>query len=455
MRKLTVAIAVLAITTTVAGPGPSAPRAKAQAAVPPNVLIIMTDDQRRAGTLEIMDSLRRIFGDDGTIFSNAHVTTPLCCPSRASIFSGLYAHNHGIRSNDGANFDTYPHAQTVQAYLQRAGYVTGYFGKFFNRWPIEQAPPYFDRWAINSRGVNYRLAQFNVDGTLTTVTRYDTTYITDMLHGFLQETETDDARPWFAVLAPKAPHAPSTAQVRYEATRVGTWDGNAAVWEEDRTDKHPSVQASDVSIWRAQRVRRAHLRTLLSVDDSIEETFALLDELGEKRDTLAIYLSDNGFLWREHGVIAKRQPFIPASRVPLFVRGPHFERGVRDTSLVANIDLAPTILEAAGLLPDEPMDGRSLLSGEIHERLLLEYWLGNDASRFPEWAALLTEGYQYTEYYDAGNAIPTFREYYDLVADPWQLENLLGDGDVTNDPDWLLLSQQLREDRSCRGSDCP
>jgi arylsulfatase A-like enzyme len=230
------------------------------------------------------------------------------------------------------------------------------------------------------------------------------------------------------------------------------------VFEEDRTDKHPDVQARDEPIERAYRKRKRQLRTLMSVDDSIAETFALLDELEERRNTLAIFMSDNGVLWREHGIMAKSQPFTPSIQLPLFVRGPGIEGGVIDDRLVANIDIAPTILEVVGLTPDEAMDGSSLLAGEERDRLLIEYFRSADFEHTGKWASTLTTTYQYTEYYedpDPQNTLPTFREYYDMVADPWQLENLFADLDPTNDPDPLTLHTQLRNDRTCRGNACP
>jgi arylsulfatase A-like enzyme len=457
MRKLITLVLLSAVVGVLARPMPD-PSPTAQTTRPPNVLVILTDDQRREGTLAVMEELRREFRRRGTEFTQAFVTTPLCCPSRGSIWSGLYTHNHGITSNDGTEFENYPQDLTVQAYLQNAGYTTGYFGKYFNKWPLGEPPPYFDHWAINSRGSNYRFSHFNINGRVTGIDAYDTRFITDHLTEFITAAETDDERPWFAVLAPKAPHGPATPARRYDHERVERWKPSPAVFEEDRSDKHPDVQARNEPLEKAQQRRRQQLRTLLSVDDSIGQTFDLLRGLSEERETLAIFVSDNGLLWREHGIMAKSQPFMPSIQVPLFVRGPGVEQGAVDESLVANIDLAPTILEAAGIVPSEPMDGRSLFSSEERERLLLEYYRSPDFPHTGKWAATLTPEYQYVEYYDDAdpqNAVPTFREYYDLVEDPWQLENLFGDLDITNDPNPVLLHQQLQEDRTCRGESCP
>ncbi|MBA3429894.1 MAG: sulfatase-like hydrolase/transferase, partial [Actinobacteria bacterium] len=131
----------------------------AQASARPNILIILTDDQRATGTMWVMPKTRAIFGSGGTRYNNAVATTPLCCPSRASIFSGRYAHNHGVVSNASAgalNQDL-----TIQAQLRRAGYRTAVAGKFLNGFP--SSPPHFDRWAVH-RGRRYFDATFDLDG---------------------------------------------------------------------------------------------------------------------------------------------------------------------------------------------------------------------------------------------------------------------------------------------------
>ncbi len=134
----------------------------------------------------------------------------------------------------------------------------------------------------------------------------------------------------------------------------------------------------------------------------------------------------------------------------------HLEAGSVDKRLVSLVDLAPTILAAAGLedRPTHELDGRSLLDGTWErERSLHEYWAPDGENR-EDWAALHTKDYQYNEYYDElGNVV--FREYYDLNADPWELENLLVDLNPLNDPDVAALSEQLAGDRSCKGASCP
>jgi arylsulfatase A-like enzyme len=424
----------------------------------PNILIIVTDDQR-AGTLDVMPATRRWFKRGGTSFKNAFATTPLCCPSRASIFTGQYAHNHGVRRNpSGWKLDQ---RSTIQRYLKQEGYRNAIFGKYLQGVPTEFNPPYFDTWSVFPRSRSaYRNGTWNVDGRLRIIPRYATRYISRRSRGFLEASESLDQQPWFLVLTPPAPHLPYTPQPKYAGTPVPHWDPNPAVLEEDRSDKPPFVQERSVPLHRARKVRAKQLRTLMSVDDMVKRVFSKLRVLEERRNTLAFFLSDNGYLWGEHGlggsVYAKRPPYTGSVRIPLLARWRgHFLRNESDSRLVANIDIAPTIADAVGVKPDPeyPMDGKSLLGTGSRDHLLLEYFL--DVGSTPDWAAFRSRNEAYVEYYLADGLTPTFREYYSLAEDPWQLENLLGNGDPDDDPQFQELSRQLDEDRRCSGNDCP
>lgn len=417
----------------------------------PNVLVILTDDQRTG--LSAMPSTRTLFRRQGTTFPNGFVTTPQCCPSRASIMSGRYAHNHGVQDNNGAaNLDM---EQTFQAVLQGAGYRTGFAGKFLNGWDPSVPPPHFDDWAMRGAGNGYYGGGWNINGVMRVVDAYSTTLIRRRGLRFLRDAESDDARPWLLFLSTLAPHGPFRPEPKYEAARVGRWDGNPAVFESDRSDKPQRI--SDVGNCHlpcGRAKRRGQLRTLMSVDDLVERVFRLLERNGE-RNTIAIFLSDNGFGWGEHGLAGKGVPYDHATRVPMYVRWPgHLAAQSIDTRIAANIDIAPTILDAARI-PDSampPMDGRSLLNETwSRDRILLELWVHGS------WASLRATNFQYVEYYDdVGTTI--FREYYDLARDRWQLENLLADGDPANDPDpgtISSLSLDLQRARSCTGQDCP
>jgi arylsulfatase A-like enzyme len=435
-------------------------RAEAQGEQP-NILIIVTDDQRASGTMmrSVMPFTRRVFGNGGTRFARAFATTPLCCPSRASIFTGQYVHNHRARQEDqGKRLNQ---ESTVQYYLQNAGYRTAIFGKYLNGWDVTVAPPYFDRWATFSRGLvfgsnGYYDLPFNVQGRMKTIGRYSTNYIANKATTFIQSTEADDARPWLLYVAPFAPHYPAVPHPLYADAPVRRFRPSPAMLEKDRTDKPPFVQKASRSLDGVRRLRRQQLRTLMSVDDLVERIFAEIWNGGEGRRTLAFFMSDNGFLWREHGMTGKRVPYTDSIRIPLYVRWPgHVVAGGVDGRIGGNIDIAPTILEAAGITPRLPMDGRSLLGSWDRDRILTEFW---NAPGVPTWASIRGPSYQYVEYYESDGTTINFKEYYDLSRDPWQLTNLLGDQDPDNDPPPELLvelSDQLAADRLCVGTACP
>lgn len=425
----------------------------------PNVLVIVTDDQRE-GTLNVMPATRRVFIRGGRSYSEAYATSPLCCPSRASIMTGRYPHNHEVRRNEDA--DNLVQESTVQYYLQQDGYLTGIAGKYLNSWKeAEVDPPYFDRWAViddsSYEDVYYDFTA-NINGRITEPRGYSTDFIGRRSVRFLNDFEEEDETPWFLYVAPFASHKPFEPAKRYRNADVPLWVGNPAAIEADRSDKPPWVQARSVRLAGGRATSRQQSRTLMSADDMVRRVFNELVRLNEDQDTLAVFVSDNGYLWGEHGLASKRFPYTQAIRVPLMVRWPGVVgEAETDDSLVGNIDIAPTIVEAAGVEtdPDHPMDGRSLLSAAPRRELLLEYFGSRIGADVPAWASTRTPTYQYVEYYDPLTGTLQYTEYYDLVEDPWQLVNLLGDSDPTNDPPTVVLSIELQQTRDCRGADCP
>jgi arylsulfatase A-like enzyme len=405
----------------------------------------MTDDQRAQGTMDVMPNTRQWFEDGGVRFPNAFATTPLCCPSRASVFSGRYTHNHGVRNNDLAN--VLDQRFTIQAYLKAAGYKTGIFGKYFNAWNLFQDPEWYDDFAISTAG--YSPARYNVQGTISTITQYATSYIRDHAVRFIQESEASDATPWLLNVHPTAPHSPFTPDAAYAGASVPPFVPPPT--ETDKRDKLPGNQADNISLATIEADRANQLRTLMSVDDMVQTIFETLDAAGETSNTLAIFMSDNGYFWGEHGLGAKGDPYDAAVRLPMYLRWPgQVIPGSTDNRLVANVDLAPTIAAAVGgLAPGLPMDGRNLLDPlQNRTRLLTEHEHGG-------WAALRTLTSLYIESYSGDDRRITHREYYDLLSDPDELENLLADGNPSNDPATPALSAQLSADRDCAGADCP
>jgi arylsulfatase A-like enzyme len=418
----------------------------------PNVLIILTDDQRAMDTMEHMPETLGWFGQGGTTFTEGFVTTPLCCPSRAAIMTGRFNHNNNVRTNgDQALLD---HGSTIQRYLSEAGYRTALAGKFLNLWPVEQNPPHFDRWALlRPETSGYYDSRFNVDGTVQTEPSYSTDFIRDYALGLLDDWESNDDRPWFMLVTPYAPHDPADPAARHAAAVFPSWPGNPGVFEADKSDKPPSVRNASRTYEEALVDRDRQLRTLLAVDEMVDDILQRIEARGEQ-NTLAFFLSDNGFFWAEHGLRGKNRPYTEAIKVPFLMRWPgRVPAGAAHGSPVANIDLVPTIMEAAGIQPDPqyPLDGRSLLGPGPRKKLLTESWAPN--ARGP-WASTRTPTYQYIEYRDRTTGAVRFREYYDLVVDPFQLTNLFRDGTPRNDPWAPVLSREVSALQRCVGADC-
>jgi arylsulfatase A-like enzyme len=445
------------IAVTAVPPAPTVARAAARGSAP-NVLIIVTDDQR-ADTLKVQQHTRRLIREKGVRFTDAYTTTPTCCPARATIFTGRYPHNHGVRTNDGTTTENLDHSTTLQAYLQGIGYRTALFGKYLNGWNRSTNPPHFDRWAFFSgRDGYYFGSRWNVDGKQRYVSRYSTSFIRRQALDFIGSAEAR-RRPWLTFLTTAAPHAPFTPQRRYRGADVPPFEVTPAMQEEDRSDKPPYVQAVDRPVGLAREVNRGQLRTLLSVDDLVRSVIEKLVRTKQAEDTLIIYMSDNGYLHSEHRLTGKTAPYLPSIKIPLVMRFPGRVSPGTDERLVSNIDVAPTVLDAVGIEPptDPPMDGRSLLDRTWErDHLLLEYFRRIRRGT-PEWGATLTKEDQYIEYYEDGGRINAiFREYYDLVTDPYQLENPLGNQDPADDPLLFpLRAQQLDEDRQCEGTTGP
>jgi arylsulfatase A-like enzyme len=452
-----------AVMLSVAFPASAAPAGAAPAPLgadrPPNVLLIVTDDQRAEGTLEVMPKTRYWLEQGGTRFTNAFATTPLCCPGRASLFSGRYAHNHGVRTNgEFATVSQLDQRSTLQRYLKNAGYRTALIGKFFYSWNLSLAPRFVDEWTLFRAG--YNNAFFSVNGQGQNVP-YSTHFISERAVQFLHQTEAEDGQPWFLHVGTHAPHLSPQPEPAYLQAPVPAWPGDPAVHEADRTDKAPWVATYNPpygdTFQGVTSIRDRQLRTLMSVDDLVGTLFDTLTSLGEEQNTIAVFLSDNGFMWGDHSLGAeKRFPYTPSVKIPMMLRWPgHVAAGASDPRLVSNVDVAPTILGAAGLSvdPEFRLDGRSLLAPHPREHLLLEYWRSPDGGP-PPWASIRTAHYQYIEWYsDEGGAV-SFREYYDLVADPWQLQNLLADTNPANDPDVAALSALLATARSCTRRRC-
>ena len=475
------------------------------AAASPNILIIVTDDQRANGTMDIsdpnLDPMRKTkqwFGAEGTRFAEGSVTTPLCCPSRSSIFTGRYVHNHGVKLNtDGALLGTTedelapdgspnPQRTTLQYYLEQKAnprYETAIFGKYLNNWNINctdggppTPPPFFDKYAIF--GDAYSPTCVNDQGAEKWIWQYSTGYVGDKAVGFLDQMHTNSPdQPWFLYVAPSTPHAPFTPETKYASAPVPPFAPNDSFFENDKRDK-PFLYRSLINDADAVvRTRDNQLRMLRSADDVVDRIFNELSNepwpghpgRTQADNTMAFFLGDNGYLWGEHGLIAKPLPYLDDIDVPFYLRWPGWtghSGGETDNRLVTNVDIAPTVLDTVGgISTSPPMDGQSLLdTAKKRNRLVSELWQPLAAAppndKYLYAASIQTQTFHYIEYYappgSNGQLVIRAREYYDLTNDHLELTNLLDDGNPKNDPPTGALSAQLAADRSCPATQaCP
>src|SRR4051794_11844576 len=258
---LAIVLAIAAVTVAVAVTGGSDP--SSLSANPPNVLFIVTDDQRLEGTMVMMPKTLQWFADQGTTYSQAYITTPLCCPARSSIFTGQFTHNTGVRTNRSATF--LDPRYTLERTLHDAGYYTGLYGKYLNLWSDLRNPPYFDKFAVFDAG--YKTFRANEQGTLKQINPYSTNYIQNNAVTFLNDREANDSQPWFLYLAPYAPHLPATPEDQYANAPIPPFTPNPATWESDRSDKPPWVQFAQLDQAQVISDRDKALRTLISVDN--------------------------------------------------------------------------------------------------------------------------------------------------------------------------------------------
>ena len=426
------------------------PATAAGAGAAPNVLVVMTDDQAAHGTMAVMPKTRRLIGRRGARFAQAHATTPSCCPSRASFFTGRYAHNHGVTDNfAAARLD---HDRTVQRLLRRRGYRTAIFGKFLNRWPLDVDPPHFDDWAVTEGG--FYGTVWNDQGRMREPDRYSTDFIAKRSLRFIRRAEAEDARPWLAWVMPSAPHLPGTPARRHRNAPLPAFPLTPALTEDDFSDKPELTNAARGFDEQIVAVRDDGRRALMAVDEMVARLVRELRRRRELSRTLIVYTSDNGLLLGQHGGLAgKDLPYEASTRIPLMVRwdGTVAPRRMR-RDLVSNVDVATTILRAAGVR--RRTDGKSLLAKRRRERLFLESFGARrdaDTLALPPWRALRTRRFVYAEYRSPDGELLD-REYYDLRHDRWGLENGvdgLGAARVSG------LSRTLARLSRCKNRSCP
>jgi N-acetylglucosamine-6-sulfatase len=524
MRRAYKHLVLFALVSMFVGLGMTASHAEsslAQTAPPPdprpNIIFILTDDMRYDDLnrndadprVEYMPKTIDLLADQGMSFKNAFVSNALCCPTRATIMRGQYAHNTDIWYNvnhfnpnpggfdggwEGYEKNGYE-KENIATQLDLAGYHTGLFGKYLNQYgegvtndPPPPRPAGWDEWFAFLHPINYLNYDVNVnyedDDMATTRRHYGTKssdYSTDVLNTEVQKFIADSVAPgnkppFFAYVAPKAPHDPFASVPRHQhdfdtvkAPRLPSFD------EQDVTDKPPWIQSwrrltsDDKAAINDRHEKR--VESLRSVDDlvgnvvhTLETTYYKDPVTGQPdrnrpliNNTYIVFTSDNGWYHGEHRVRSgKGRPYEEAPHVPLVIRGPSVPAGKSTDKLVLDTDYFPTFMElAAPTTPTSyPLDGRSLLpvlkdpntTSWGRTAILLEGRGGND----PEipvdrnYNGIRTTTSKYVEYEG------TFEELYDLRpnADPYELTNIYPSPNGTV-PTLSVLDSRLDELKQC------
>jgi len=414
---------------------------------PRNVIFILTDDHRNdfmgfTGKIPWlktpnMDRLAK----GGAWFKNAFVTTSLCSPSRASILTGQYSHVHTIVDNSApapASLIYFPQ------YLQQAGYQTAFFGKWHMGNDDDAPRPGFDYWeSFRGQGVYYN-PTLNVNGKH--VSYNDSSYITDILTNdalnWLQKR--DKQKPFFLYLSHKAVHAEFYPARRHRGLYANKMLPIPSTYYQTLSDEYkkynwPEWVKQQRFSWHGvdymyhghhdinEMVQR-YCETLQAVDESIGTVMDYLTKEGLDKNTLIIYMGDNGFSWGEHGLIDKRHFYEESVKVPFLAYCPDlFKGGQTVTRMVQNIDVAPTVLECAGLQKPTYMPGKSfvqLLHGDTtawRNKIFYEYYWEYDFPMTPTMFGVRTDKFKYIHY----NGIWDTNELYDLENDPDEKFNLI------------------------------
>jgi arylsulfatase A-like enzyme len=473
-----------AFTAACAGGGPkppAAPKPKAAPAPPraqagkPNIILILTDDLDMTH-VRYMPQLKRLLVEKGTTFTNSFVTYAVCAPSRASILTGQYAHNHGVLEGrpPRGSFRKFHaegrEASTIATWLRAAGYRTGLVGKYINYYPLlrdqKYVPPGWDDWrgyfdtTSAVEGHSYYGYQLNENGNVVRYGEDAKDYLTDVLRDKALDfvARTPDGQPFFLYLAEFAPHARVEAAERHEslfpdlkAPRPPNYD------EEDVSDKPAWVKALPrltPEIAKAtDEAFRARVQAMQAVDETIAALVKALQARGMLDNTYFFFTSDNGYEFGGHRMDhGKGDAYEESIRVPLIVRGPEVPQNKSEPSIALNIDLAPTFAAIAGADAPDTVDGRPLLRllqgkatfKDWRDDFLVELYTREEGG-ITEYSALRTTQHLYVEYASGE------RELYDVAKDPYQLHNL----QASADPELLArLAARLAALKACAGASC-
>jgi len=463
---LTLILALVAASTLFAQPAAAQPLSKIPGAKPRNVVLIVTDDHRfdaigRAGHPFLktpnLDALAR----GGAHLRNAFVTTSLCSPSRASILTGLYAHRHQVIDNN----TPLPTGLTFfSQHLKAAGYETAFIGKWHMGSDSDAPQPGFDHWvSFKGQGTYWPNPNgLNVNGKPVAQKGYLTDELTDYAVEWLDARKGD--KPFLLHLAHKAVHTdllptekeqskllvpgvegligfvPAPRHAGCYAKEIFPAPESMAftprnfadkpMWVQNRKNSRHGVDVPFGNKIDIPTIYRQYMETLLAVDDSVGRVLDTLKKKNLLESTLVIYMGDNGYAWGEHGMTDKRSAYDESMRIPLIVHCPELIKpGISVPQMLANIDIAPTILTAAGLVPPQSLDGRSflpLVQGNAtpwRDSLLYEYYWEWNFPMTPTIHALRTSRYKFIRPYGLWD----IEELYDLENDPKEIVNLIND----------------------------
>ncbi|HTM10022.1 MAG TPA: sulfatase-like hydrolase/transferase [Verrucomicrobiae bacterium] len=468
------------------------PEAQGAAAKPPadgrrpNIIFILTDDL--AWNLVPYMSHVRKMQQDGVTFANAFVTDSLCCPSRASIFTGRYPHDTGIYRNtgdDGGYLGFHRRGLERASFavaLSATGYRTAMLGKYLNGYEPGKHPaePGWTTWTVAGRAYREFNYSLNRDGKVHHYGQKRDDYLTDVLskaatHFVKQSAGT----PFFLEVATFAPHAPYTPAPRDATTFPGLRaprspafnaapQPNAPHWLLPYRDR--ALSKTDIAEIDGDFRKRA--QSVLAIDAMIGALQAAVAAIGAEKNTYFIFSSDNGLHMGEHRLMpGKMTAFDSDIRVPLIVTGPGVPADLTIQEIVENIDLNPTFTELAGASGSAAVDGHSLaplLHGRKPPRwrtlALVEHHHGPDedaadpdaparrSGNPPSYEAIRSRSFLYVEYEDGD------KEHYDLAADPNELHNnftALSAGVKKALHETLTAAAKCHDAKSCQAAERP
>ncbi len=415
---------------------------------PRNVIFILTDDHRydamgflKGQSFLETPSLDRL-AREGAHFTNAFVSTALCSPSRATVLTGVYAHRHRIVDNNTA---IPPGTAFFPQLLQKAGYKTGFLGKWHMGNAGDAPQPGFDHW-VSFRGQGAYLPSkdgLNVNGKRVPQKGYITDELTDYALDWLRSLDRN--QPYFLYLSHKAVHSEFVPAERHAGryknqkfvppatmAATGPMAQHRPMWAQNQRNSWHGVEFPYHSDLDIGEYYKRYAETLLGVDDSVGRVLQELASRGQLDSTLVIYMGDNGFAFGEHGLIDKRTAYEESMRVPLLARCPElFSGGRKVTPMVANLDIMPTVLDACGAAIPSGLDGRSWLPlargtpVDWRKELLYEYYWERNFPQTPTTHALRTDSYKFIRYH----GIWDIDELYDLQKDPLEGNNLIFSGE--------------------------